>query len=252
VSKPHVLYRAYDAQGVLLYIGITMNPGNRFAQHSEDKPWWADVAEIRVEHFGSRKRVLAAERAAIQAERPRFNVIHNTGNRVAHISQRHQLVENQGRLCFFRDMSGYSRRDPLMLSYELSGDPITDDYLPDEISAKELLHMWMSRYVKDYNEPMRVWWSVFGPAISEYAIPYDIFQGDAPHFGRYYSNLADAHTRQPLCLHELPVIDKRWDDVRGDKGGFIQAATGWKPRALQEWVTPVEILDNYPVGGWLS
>jgi predicted GIY-YIG superfamily endonuclease len=250
VSKPHVLYRAYDAQGVLLYIGITMNPGNRFAQHSEDKPWWADVAEIRVEHFGSRKRVLAAERAAIQAERPRFNVIHNSGNVVSHISSRRRLVENQGRMCFFRDSSGYLKRKPLMLSYELSGDPISDDYLPSEMSAKELLHMWLRRYVKDYQEPMRVWWFVCSSSIREFAMAYD--KSDAPHFGRYYSNLMDADTHEPLGVHELPVINKRWDDTRGDKGGFIPAATGWKPRALQEWVTPVEILDNYPVRGWLS
>jgi predicted GIY-YIG superfamily endonuclease len=248
VSKPHVLYRAYDAQGVLLYIGITMNPGNRFAQHSEDKPWWADVAEIRVEHFGSRKRVLAAERAAIQAERPCFNVIHNSGNVVSHISPRQRLVENQGRMCFFRDSSGYLKRKPLILSYELSGDPITDDYLPNEISANELLHMWLRKYGKDLQKPMRVWWFVCSSAIREFAMAYD--QPDTPHFGRYYSNLMDADTRQPLGLHELPVIDKRWDHIRGDKGGFISAATGWKPRPLQGWVRPADLLAQAHRDGW--
>jgi predicted GIY-YIG superfamily endonuclease len=250
MTKPHVLYRAFNAQGQLLYVGITMNPGNRFAQHSDEKPWWTDVADIRVEHFGSRDRVLAAEREAIKTEQPLFNVMHNAGNRVSHISSKRQALENQGRVCFFKDMSGRLRHDPLILSYELNGDPITDDYLPSEISANELLHMWLRKSVKDQQKPMRIWWFVYGPAIAEFAMPYDIYEPDAPHFGRYYSNLVDGHTHQPLGLHELPVMHKRWDHVRGDKGGFITAATGWTPRPLQDRVTPADFLAHSVMAGW--
>lgn len=74
---PHALYRFYDAQGSLLYIGITLNPSQRWATHSKDKPWWSDVANITIEQHPDRASVLAAERAAILAEGPRHNVVHN-------------------------------------------------------------------------------------------------------------------------------------------------------------------------------
>jgi predicted GIY-YIG superfamily endonuclease len=248
MNKPHVLYRVYDAQGALLYIGITMNPGSRFAQHSEDKPWWTDVADIRVEHYGSREEVLAAERDAIKSEHPRFNVVHNIARKFD-TAQAINARENQGRWCLFRDMSRRVRCEQLILSYELNGDPITDDYLPEEITADELLNRWLRNYAEDQHKPMRVWWFVYGPAIAEFAVPYEIYQPDMPHFLRYYSQPLDPQTHDPVQLHELPVMDKRWDHIRGDKGGFIQAATGWKPRALQEWVTPAEILNNYAFAG---
>jgi predicted GIY-YIG superfamily endonuclease len=245
MTKPHVLYRAFNAQGQLLYVGITMNPGNRFAQHSDEKPWWTDVANIRVEQFASRNEVLTAEREVIKSERPLHNVVHNMTHK-AENNQASNVKENQGRWCLFRDLGGHVRRENLILFYELNGDPMTGDYLPDEISADELLSIWLHEYAKDRHKPMRVWWFVYW----EYAVKYEIEGEIMPHFLRYYSQPVDARTHEPVQLHELPVIDKRWDDIRGDKGGFIQAATGWKPRPLQEWVTPAEILNNHAVAGW--
>lgn len=72
----HALYRFHDAAGQLLYVGLTSNPGRRFAQHASDKPWWTEVATVRIETFPDRASVALAERVAIQAERPRYNVVH--------------------------------------------------------------------------------------------------------------------------------------------------------------------------------
>src|SRR5690554_1450800 len=71
------LYRFYDKDDRLLYVGITNNFGARFSHHSNLKAWWEDVARSSMEHFPNRKAALAAERAAIVAERPRFNIVHN-------------------------------------------------------------------------------------------------------------------------------------------------------------------------------
>jgi predicted GIY-YIG superfamily endonuclease len=71
------LYRFYDETGALLYVGISSDPGRRFAQHRSDKPWWHAITEIRVQPMPSRKAALKAEREAIKNERPRFNVAHN-------------------------------------------------------------------------------------------------------------------------------------------------------------------------------
>lgn len=77
MSSEHALYRFYDIDGRLLYIGISLNPGSRWKQHRDDKPWWHDVAQVTVERLPSRQVALAAEQAAIVAERPRYNIIHN-------------------------------------------------------------------------------------------------------------------------------------------------------------------------------
>lgn len=73
----HVLYRFYDAHGHLLYVGITQNPPSRFRSHEETKTWWELVADIKLETFASRLELAVAERAAITAEVPFYNVTHN-------------------------------------------------------------------------------------------------------------------------------------------------------------------------------
>lgn len=74
----HVLYRCFDAAGGLLYIGITKDPGNRFAVHASITPWWCEVAKVTLDEtsYEDRGEAHAAERAAIRAERPFHNKIH--------------------------------------------------------------------------------------------------------------------------------------------------------------------------------
>jgi hypothetical protein len=68
------LYRFYDASGVLLYVGITAMGVSRWAAHAKDKPWWTEVATVRVEHMDSLPELLAAELVAIRSEQPKYNV----------------------------------------------------------------------------------------------------------------------------------------------------------------------------------
>lgn len=71
---------------------LTAGIGRRIATHRRQKSWWAepdieqvaasvaeaveDIARIDVEHYEDRPSVVAAERAAIESERPRLNVHH--------------------------------------------------------------------------------------------------------------------------------------------------------------------------------
>ncbi len=71
------LYRFFDGAGRLLYVGITMDPGSRWKNHSKKKPWWTDVRSMTAEPFPTLEAALAAERAAIKAERPLHNIVHN-------------------------------------------------------------------------------------------------------------------------------------------------------------------------------
>ncbi|MBQ1118538.1 GntR family transcriptional regulator [Streptomyces sp. C3-3] len=67
------LYRLYNADDVLLYVGIASDPERRWKQHEEFKPWWPEVAKKTVEWLESRNAALTAETQAIRTELPRHN-----------------------------------------------------------------------------------------------------------------------------------------------------------------------------------
>lgn len=77
MSDYQALYRFYNSDDELLYIGITLNPSERFKQHKGEKPWWTEVARIEIQTYESRQAVTDAEQAAIRSERPKYNVVHN-------------------------------------------------------------------------------------------------------------------------------------------------------------------------------
>ncbi|SES04203.1 GIY-YIG nuclease family protein [Streptomyces qinglanensis] len=73
-DHPTALYRFYDGDDALLYVGITHNVEQRFAAHAVKAPWWHEAARQTVEWYDSRAAALAAELHAIRAERPRHNI----------------------------------------------------------------------------------------------------------------------------------------------------------------------------------
>lgn len=64
------LYRLFAADGALLYVGIAGNPGRRFEQHAQHKPWWSTVDRVHREHHPTRQAAELAERTAISNEHP--------------------------------------------------------------------------------------------------------------------------------------------------------------------------------------
>lgn len=74
---PTALYRHFDLADNLLYIGISMTITGRTAQHETYAPWFQEIAIIKVEWHASRSAAARAEKLAIKAENPKYNVIHN-------------------------------------------------------------------------------------------------------------------------------------------------------------------------------
>lgn len=68
-----LLYRCFDVHGQLLYVGVTCRYGGRMLDHQRSTPWWPQVARVGTEQFPSETAALAAERVAIQSERPVHN-----------------------------------------------------------------------------------------------------------------------------------------------------------------------------------
>lgn len=84
---PTALYRHYDSDGVLLYVGITKDTEHRFKSHAAYAIWPQFAARHTGEWFGDRADAFAAEKAAIQEERPLFNKAGAGPNRDERVKQ---------------------------------------------------------------------------------------------------------------------------------------------------------------------
>lgn len=71
---PTYVYRCYDADGRLLYIGCSNNPAARVAAHRAFAWWGGRIARVRNTVFPNREAALVREKAAIYSERPACNV----------------------------------------------------------------------------------------------------------------------------------------------------------------------------------
>lgn len=69
------VYRHFDASGVLLYIGMTNDPDQRFILHRYTARWYEFSDRCDIEWLDTRAEAVVAERDAIHAERPLFNII---------------------------------------------------------------------------------------------------------------------------------------------------------------------------------
>jgi hypothetical protein len=124
--------------------------------------------------------------------------------------------------------SGVEFSTELRLGWEVLGDPVSDDYTPDEISAAELWSIWRRQYK---GERLEIWWFVRGDGIAEFA-PFSGQGIGGENFLSFYSWPVDADGTR-LRWNDLPVEDKLWNNERADKGGFIQEYSGWKPSPFQ-------------------
>jgi predicted GIY-YIG superfamily endonuclease len=71
------VYRYYDENNVLLYVGYTTQGSRRNHQHAGDKTWWPFVARQEVDHFSSVDEAKKREVELIRHYRPPFNKQHN-------------------------------------------------------------------------------------------------------------------------------------------------------------------------------
>lgn len=144
------LYRLRSTDGALLYIGVAGNPGRRFEQHATDKPWWSEVATITLAHYPDRAAALAAERDAIHAERPRYNIAHN----------RPGPAPAAGRWRFARQLGGGQITTDLWLYPELDLSSCVDDvYWADG-------HEQLDYYIDQIQRHHPDWWAADAVPIS--------------------------------------------------------------------------------------
>lgn len=74
----YILYRWFNTDNELLYVGITNNALRRHKQHSK-KEWFKSekISVVSHQYFDSQYELELAERKAIKTEHPKYNTIFN-------------------------------------------------------------------------------------------------------------------------------------------------------------------------------
>ena len=85
---PHYLYRHYDANNNLLYIGITKDIAVRTNEHKRTSRWIKLSSRIELENHKGTYAAAHAEERAIKKERPIYNITFNNDYPAREISFR--------------------------------------------------------------------------------------------------------------------------------------------------------------------
>ena len=234
LGGPTNLYRAYDANGQLLYIGVARVWANRWAHHAERSPFYPATVRLHIDTHPTRTAALTAERDAIQSERPAFNIKHNG---TEHPRQTKQSNNNPPDGCktwtFQSTRQNFQQTIPLWLNYEIDLSACLcdadDDDDPVEYFAKYL------KYKKRIGvQP--VCWSVQGPCFAEIApfAPSDLWNLDdfLTHF------TWPINKDGPLNWFTLPVVCRFPD---------LETGLQWKPSPLQQTIDIDAVLKSLGV-----
>lgn len=126
---------------------------------------------------------------------------------------------------------------PLELSWELTGDPISDDYTLDN-NPLEIWRAWIASvrereaYDKHLGAPyVPIHWYVAGEESGTFeAAPYaEKIKATDEDFLSYYTVPVNTETGEPVNWLRLPVQEKLWREGNAAKGGFVTEVSGWKP-----------------------
>jgi hypothetical protein len=74
---PCVVYRLYDKNGGLLYIGSSINLSQRLRSHQRYEKWGAEIASVRVQPYPNQSKARDEEKAQIWLLNPLHNRMFN-------------------------------------------------------------------------------------------------------------------------------------------------------------------------------
>lgn len=74
LDQPTQLYRHFNNDGELLYVGISLSAIGRLRQHRDAAPWFDAISRVEIVNYPTREEALRAEAEAIHRENPRHNI----------------------------------------------------------------------------------------------------------------------------------------------------------------------------------
>jgi hypothetical protein len=73
LEPTYTVYRLYDAENNLLYVGATSDIPKRFAEHRRDKAWWPEVVRAEGLIHNTPEEAAYCEEGSIVLCQPRYN-----------------------------------------------------------------------------------------------------------------------------------------------------------------------------------
>lgn len=101
-SERTAVYRFFNGDGTLIYVGVTNDIPTRWRHHAKNKPWWPEVVEQRATWYPTREAALAVEDQVIVAESPTYNINSSPGQGptpIRMIRMSDELWEAFGEVC---------------------------------------------------------------------------------------------------------------------------------------------------------
>lgn len=83
-NQDWVLYRHYDCDENLLYVGLSGNFLSRTHQHQRNSGWFHLISTIKITHYATKQEMVDAELLAIKTENPIWNKAENPNYESAH------------------------------------------------------------------------------------------------------------------------------------------------------------------------
>ena len=80
MTEKTAIYRHYDKDGVLLYVGLSRNPIKRLGQHRVHSLWFYSISRMEIEWAKTREDAAEKEYRAVRREKPLFNTVYNRPN----------------------------------------------------------------------------------------------------------------------------------------------------------------------------
>ena len=80
LDHPTAVYRYFDADGRLLYVGVAKDPDKRQSEHALTAAWYPYFVRREDTWHSTRSDALAEERAAVRDEMPIFNLHMSSGD----------------------------------------------------------------------------------------------------------------------------------------------------------------------------
>jgi len=118
MKRLHQLYRHFDSEDNLLYIGISINAVNRLSGHQKISSWYKNIAQMKIENYPTRQELEESEIKAIQDENPLHNIIRYNGEQgkfegdgytIEEQAQLEKIIIQQCRLARTRMMSLFKK-----------------------------------------------------------------------------------------------------------------------------------------------
>lgn len=147
------LYRHFDKDGNLLYVGISLSATGRLVSHKRNANWFDDIASVTIEKFKTRSAAEKAERKAIQNENPK----HNTMRYKVPVKKKRKVVKRKANRTIEPILSKEERLAAFEIefkAYKKLGEPLHGDMEDVTLGQVNIWAAEFKRLRREYPEFM--------------------------------------------------------------------------------------------------